>query len=150
MAKAAGKAPREFLPRGYRNDGVPFGRSEMGVPNGVLTDMGCPDCRGVLAVREEGGKGHLSFSCRVGHAYSGESLIEVKEQQLEDSLWAAVEVFEEVALLHSELAARARRNGARQTATAYERRTKQAKVQTKNLRALIAEDRPASAGRNKG
>jgi two-component system chemotaxis response regulator CheB len=121
----------------------------MGVPPGDLTDMGCPDCRGVLAVREEGPKGHLSFTCRVGHAFSGESLIEVKEEQLEDTLWASVELFEEVILLHKELAARARANGVRALAGSYDRRSQTAEHHMKSLRALIAQDTPAASERKK-
>ncbi len=68
---------------------------------GELTDLGCPDCRGVLAVREEGRQGHLAFACSIGHAYSGESLISSKEEQIEDTLWSAVEVYQEIALLHA-------------------------------------------------
>jgi two-component system chemotaxis response regulator CheB len=135
------------IPRGQRQEGIAFGRSEIGVPPGDLTDMGCPDCRGVLAVREEGSQGHLAFTCRVGHAFSGESLIKVKEQQLEDSLWMAVEVFEEVTLLHRELADRARLNGVKQMASAYEHRIKRAHMMMGRLRGIIAEDAPASAER---
>jgi hypothetical protein len=41
--------------------------------SGDLTDLGYPDCRGVLAVREEGRLKHLSFRCSVGDGYSGEA-----------------------------------------------------------------------------
>jgi two-component system chemotaxis response regulator CheB len=104
----------------------------------------------VLAVREEGRKGHLAFSCRVGHSFSGESLLEAKEEQLEDSLWASVEVFEEIVILHQELGARARANDAAHIALAYERRVKRAEALMKTLRGIISQDGPASADRKKG
>jgi two-component system, chemotaxis family, protein-glutamate methylesterase/glutaminase len=119
----------------------------MGVPGGDLTEFGCPDCRGVLAVREEGELGHLSFSCRVGHVYSGESLVKEKEGQLENSLWATVEVFEEVVLLHEELAARSQQNDHAHIARAYQRRSKRARAHIATLRALITQDGPATAER---
>lgn len=112
--------------------------------------MGCPDCRGVLAVREEGRRGHLAFSCRVGHAYSGESLIRCKEEQLEDTLWSAVEVYEETALLHSEMSARARADGVREIADAYQARAQRASALVADLRQIIARDAPATTDRVKG
>jgi hypothetical protein len=139
-----------IIPRGRRSSGVPFGRSEMGVPGGDLTDIGCSDCRGVLAVREEGSQGHLAFTCRVGHAFSGESLLKAKEEQLEDGLWSAVEVYEELLLLHQEMAARARRNGVRPIAVAYQQRAKRAEAGMAALRALIERDRPATPDGKRG
>jgi CheY-like chemotaxis protein len=76
-----------------------------------LTSIGCPDCSGVLSAREEGDTGLLVFRCTVGHTFSNESLIAAKEEQLESALWAAVELFREVALICGELAARAERGG---------------------------------------
>lgn len=42
-----------------------------------LTDLGCPDCPGVLALLRT--ENQMSFVCSVGHAFSSESLIEAKE-----------------------------------------------------------------------
>jgi hypothetical protein len=71
----------------------------------------------------------------------------VKEQQLEDGLWSVVEVFEEVTLLHRELADRARVNGVKQMASAYEHRIKRAHTMMGRLRDIIAEDAPATTER---
>lgn len=114
-----------------------------------MTDLGCPDCRGVLAVREEGKKGHLAFTCRVGHAFSGESLLKGKEEQLEQALWAAVEVYEEIVVLHSEMSVRARTGGVRNIAQAYDRRAKRAEGLMSELRGIISRDTPATADRVK-
>jgi two-component system chemotaxis response regulator CheB len=100
-------------------------------------------------VREEGDKGLLSFVCRVGHAFSSESLIKCKEEQLEDALWAAVEVYEEVALLHSEMSVRARDGGVRDLADAYQRRTKRAMTLMGELRDIIERDSPAGTERGR-
>lgn len=140
----------EVLPRGKRPAGVPFGRSELGVPAGDLTDLGCPDCRGVLAVREEGHQGHLAFTCRVGHAFSGESLLKVKEEQVEDAMWSTIELFEELVLLHRELAARAEVNGVQHLARAFRQRIKRAEANMASLRAVIAKDSPADTDRRQG
>jgi two-component system chemotaxis response regulator CheB len=100
-------------------------------------------------VREEGQKGLLSFVCRVGHAFSGESLVMSKEEQLEEALWGAVEVYEEIALLHREMSARARDGGVRDVANAYQRRMKRAIALMAELRDIIARDAPANADRGK-
>ena len=126
---------------------MPFGRS--GDAQGDLTDIGCPDCRGVLAVREDVKRRHLAFSCRVGHAYSGESLIAAKEDQLEESLWSAVEVYEEIAQLHGEMAARARADGLTSVAAAYQRRSRRALALKTVLRKVLIRDAPATADKVK-
>lgn len=72
--------------------------------DGLLgTDIGCADCRGVLCVQEVGDHGWLTFRCRVGHAFSTESLLLSKENQLEESLWMTIEVLEEIAQLYGAL-----------------------------------------------
>lgn len=139
-AQGAGPWP---LPRGRRLPGTPSGRSEHEAEGGDLTDLGCPDCRGVLAIREVGKQGHLAFSCRVGHGFSGESLLRAKEEQLEDALWCAVEAYEEVMLLHEEMALRASANRLAARRAAYEQRLGRARESVATLRAIIAADAPA-------
>jgi two-component system, chemotaxis family, protein-glutamate methylesterase/glutaminase len=138
------------IPRGVRQEGTRFGRSQLGVPGGDLTDFGCPDCRGVLAVRDEGKQGYLAFSCRVGHVFSGETLIAAKEEQVEDALWCLVELYEEVVILHEELHDRARRRGLTAVAGGYRRRAERARAAVSALRALNEEDTPASPQRERG
>src|SRR5262245_34041849 len=58
------------------------------------TDLGCPDCSGVLQVAVFGPRRYLRFRCRVGHAFSGETLLEAKEEQLERALFSAGETLE--------------------------------------------------------
>jgi two-component system chemotaxis response regulator CheB len=122
-----------------------FGRDGDSAP-GELSELGCPDCTGVLAVRALGDGGHLAFQCRVGHAYSAESLIEGKEEQLESALWIAIELSEEVAVLHTELALRAQRSGRRDTATRYVARAGRARRAAKAIREVIGHDGPAVQG----
>src|SRR5262245_37135199 len=67
----------------------------------VLTGLTCPDCSGalLLRVREQ----HISFVCRVGHAYSIAELTFGKEDVLERRMWMAVYAFEEIAALLADL-----------------------------------------------
>ncbi len=152
MARRGPKASTraKVIPRKRRERGTPFGRASQIVTSGELTDLGCPDCRGVLAVREEGHQGHLAFTCSIGHAYSGESLVRGKEEQAENTLWSAVEVYQEIALLHGEMSARVRAAGVREDAEVYRTRGKRATGVAAELRRIIAQDSPASADRGKG
>src|SRR5262245_10144836 len=54
-----------------------------------LTGIICPDCAGVLTVHVEG-KEYVLFTCRIGHVYALDELIELKEQRLEAALWSSV------------------------------------------------------------
>jgi hypothetical protein len=111
----------------------------------VATDLGCPACRGVLYVSVLGKHGWLSFDCRVGHAFSVDSLLVAKEEQLEQSLWAVVEVLEEIAQLYVTLA---RAEKARPVARINQRLAR-ARRHLRVLRGLIETEGPAPAAASK-
>jgi two-component system, chemotaxis family, protein-glutamate methylesterase/glutaminase len=129
---AEANAPRDML---VRRDGAQDVR---------LTDLGCPDCRGVLSVKVESETGLLVFTCLIGHRFSSDSLLPIKEDQVESALWSAVEGCEELVLLHRELGARAEQRGARELATRHHRRADRAQANADTLRALVADDEPVS------
>jgi two-component system, chemotaxis family, protein-glutamate methylesterase/glutaminase len=106
--------------------------------SGHLTDMGCPDCTGVLAYR--GFDGHLAFACSIGHRFSAESLVEAKEEQLEGALWNVVELYGELILVHRELAGRARAEGQKTLARGRERRAARAEGLRARLKNVLARD----------
>jgi two-component system chemotaxis response regulator CheB len=122
-------------------DSEPLGRAA--VDDGALTDLGCPDCRGVLAVRKAGELGLVSFRCRVGHAFTAETLLPAKEDQVEEALWTAIELYGEVAMLHRWLAKRARATKQPALAVSLERRGATAEDHAKKLRSIVGEDEPA-------
>jgi two-component system chemotaxis response regulator CheB len=72
---------------------------------GVPSPFACPDCGGVLWEIDNGEL--LHFRCRVGHAYSVESLLASQTDGLEDALWSAMRALEEKASLSRRLADRA-------------------------------------------
>src|SRR5262249_28809676 len=65
----------------------------------VLTGMACPDCAGVIQVRRLGLRGHLEFTCRIGHLYALAELLVAKERDLEHRAWAAVHAAEAMSAL---------------------------------------------------
>jgi two-component system chemotaxis response regulator CheB len=55
---------------------------------------GCPDCGGVLWEKVDGQL--LRYRCRVGHAFTPESLLDAQTNGLETALWAALRALSEM------------------------------------------------------
>jgi two-component system, chemotaxis family, protein-glutamate methylesterase/glutaminase len=75
----------------------------------------CPDCNGVLWEINDGPL--LRFRCRVGHAWSAESLLHEQGEGVEAALWMALRALEDRAALSETLAQRAEEGGRRISAT---------------------------------
>jgi two-component system, chemotaxis family, protein-glutamate methylesterase/glutaminase len=69
-----------------------------------VSELTCPNCGGSLWEREW--ERHLSFRCRTGHAYSGDSLLDVQAGALDDALWGAYRSLLEQAELNQRMADR--------------------------------------------
>lgn len=70
---------------------------------GTPSAYSCPDCGGVLWEIKEGDSMH--YRCRVGHAFSPESMLGAQDDLLEQALWTALKTLEESAALSKKLAA---------------------------------------------
>jgi len=103
----------------------------------VFTGLVCPDCSGNLVISVQ--SDHLTFSCRVGHAYGLSELVLAKDAALEATLWRAAFAFEELEALLSDLL----KHGLAEAfgADACRVRADQAREQTSRLRAIIEADR---------
>ena len=102
---------------------------------GEPSGFSCPDCNGVLWGIEDGGL--QRYRCRVGHAWSPESLLTRQSEALEAALWIALRSLEERAALARRLADPARRRGHRITATRFEEQASEAQQAARVVRDLL-------------
>lgn len=83
---------------------------------GEPAEFACPSCGGALW--EPDGE-PLQYRCRVGHAWSPDSLLVGQKANLEDALWMALRAIEEQRALSERLAERARRRGQKRAAVRF-------------------------------
>jgi two-component system chemotaxis response regulator CheB len=108
---------------------------------GTPSVFACPECSGTLW--EIGDPDLPRFRCRVGHAYTAESLVAQQDDYLEDALWAALRSLEENVTLARRMSERFRRNpGTASLAERYQRRAESHQRHANELRRLLTE-RPA-------
>jgi two-component system chemotaxis response regulator CheB len=108
-----------------------FESNHPGRPSG----FSCPDCNGVLWQIKDGGLER--YRCRVGHAWSPESLLTQQSEALEAALWVALRSLEERAALSRGLAEPARRRGHSITATRFEEQATEAQQAARLVRDLL-------------
>lgn len=77
---------------------------------GMPSVYACPDCHGVLWEVKEGNL--LRFRCRVGHAYTAETLNVAMSKAMEDMLWASMRALEEKADLLRRMVSRSQERSA--------------------------------------
>lgn len=120
---------------------------------GTPSGFGCPDCAGSLYQIEEGRL--LRYRCRVGHAWSSQSLLARKAVEVEGALWMALRSLEEKAALNTGLGNRAGGMGHDRTATRFRDNAREAHGAAELVRQLITEigetvDAPDAAGHGVG
>jgi two-component system chemotaxis response regulator CheB len=74
--------------------------------NGIVSSYTCPECHGALWEVQDGEL--VRFRCRVGHAFSVDTLLAEQSTALEEALWTAFRALEERAALARQVAARLR------------------------------------------
>ena len=134
-------------------------RDDRQVQPGIPSTQSCPECHGVLWEVED--QGLLKFRCRVGHAYTGETLLVHQAEQLEAALWTALRALEEHQALNRRLAARAATHGHAHTAAVFTEQAVDAEHHASVVRDVLqagrgseavaaAETDPVSACRERG
>ncbi|HEY7062836.1 MAG TPA: chemotaxis protein CheB [Chloroflexota bacterium] len=92
----------------------------------------CPECHGALWEMHDGDL--LRFRCRVGHAYTAESLLAGQASSVEAALWAALRALEEKASLSGRLAERAAERGYGLAAEGFEEQEQDARQRAAVIR----------------
>ena len=102
---------------------------------GKPSAFSCPDCGGVLWEIED--VHYTRFRCRVGHAFSPESVFSGQNDVLEEALWTAMKTLDESARLSKRLAAAERGRGHSWMAARFEDREKDARQHAEVIRRVL-------------
>lgn len=118
------------------------------IAGAVPSPYSCPHCHGVLF--EVPGPPRPRFRCRVGHAWSPESLEADQATGVENALWVALRALEEKASLVRRLADEAQTNGHHLSAEEYRARARHAEGQAEQVRALLQPEQPTTGELSSG
>jgi two-component system chemotaxis response regulator CheB len=102
---------------------------------GVPSGFACPECGGALWELHDGK--FIRFRCRVGHAYSPETLLAHQSDALEEALWVALRALEERAALSDRMARRGREQGRTRTAERFEEEARDTSAQATVIRDVL-------------
>lgn len=91
---------------------------------GTPSQYSCPECGGVLWEIQDANL--LRYRCRVGHAFSVDSMMAEQSEAIEEAMWAALKTLEEQASISRKMAENSRQNGRLVMAKRFEERQKQA------------------------
>ena len=118
-------------------DAAEFDMSIIGTDDnpGVPSNLGCPTCGGTLWEQNSGNL--LRFRCRVGHAWSEDSLHAEQAEALEEALWTALRALEESASLSRRMAKRARERNQEAMALKYETQARETQEQASVIRDVL-------------
>jgi len=104
---------------------------------GYPSVFSCPECGGVLWEMQSGTV--QRFRCRVGHAFSTESMLIEQSEELDKTLWMALKTLEEKVELLQRLIDNANQHGRTWLAQSFEARLKEAQRHAQILRQLLVE-----------
>lgn len=111
---------------------------------GVPSAFSCPECGGVLWELHNGDL--VRFRCRVGHAFSIESVLAAQTEQLEAALWTALKTLEESASLSKRMAQRAQSRGQDWLARSFQQQSHNAEQRAITIRQVLQKDEPDTPG----
>jgi len=91
---------------------------------GTPSAYSCPECGGVLWEIQDGKL--IRFRCRVGHAFTTDSMIAEQSEALEEALWVALKILQEQSSISRRMAEQAHANGRPTLARRFEERQQDA------------------------
>lgn len=103
---------------------------------GIPSAYSCPDCGGVLFEIDE--DDYVRYRCRVGHAYSPETMLSAQTDLIEEALWSALKTLQENARLSHRLAAAERERGHDWMARRFEERENDARKRAEVIRQFLS------------
>lgn len=106
-------------------------RGHPGKPSGFM----CPDCGGGLYQLQE--RDFLQFRCRVGHAWSADSLLAGQSQAQEEALWEAIRSLEERGELMRKMATNAKKRQNNISAKRFEQQAIEAQQRADLIRQTL-------------
>ena len=112
---------------------------------GAPSHYACPDCHGTLWQIYDGDL--VRFRCRVGHAYTAESMLTVHSESVENALYAALRALEESESLSLQLARNAQQRGLESIVAPMEAKAAETGQQADLLRDLLRKERTANNGK---
>lgn len=105
---------------------------------GTLVPLTCPDCGGPMW--ELHNDRIKRYRCRLGHAFTAESLLAGQSEVTEYALWTAVRTMEERARVLTGLARGRRERSHNKVAELYETQAEELRTQAQHLRKLLLEN----------
>jgi two-component system chemotaxis response regulator CheB len=102
---------------------------------GTPAGLSCPDCHGPLFAIDE--KGYVRYRCRVGHAWSPESLLAETDSALESALWMALRTLDEKAALAEKMFQRAAEHGQHLSARRFQDHAGEARTASELIRDML-------------
>jgi two-component system chemotaxis response regulator CheB len=104
---------------------------------GEPASLSCPDCGGPLWELHDAKL--RRYRCRIGHAFTAESLLAGQSEAIEYALWAAVRTMEDRVRILMTLAHGRREHGQGKIANIYEAQAKELKAQAQQIRRMLLE-----------
>jgi two-component system, chemotaxis family, protein-glutamate methylesterase/glutaminase len=111
---------------------------------GTPSAYSCPDCGGVLWEIEDGDD-YVRYRCRVGHAFSPETMLDAQSNVLEEALWTAMKTLEESARLSARLAENERKRGHEWLVKRFETRERDARQRAELIRRFLTTEEAREA-----
>ncbi|HEY0606776.1 MAG TPA: chemotaxis protein CheB [Herpetosiphonaceae bacterium] len=105
---------------------------------GTPSVFSCPECNGVLYEMHDGDL--TRFRCRVGHAFSAETMLAEQAEELETALWMALNTLEESASLSRRMMQNSLERGHTMIAQRFEEKVHEAEQRAEVIRQVLLKE----------